>query len=190
MKQEWIPKKAENLAEELDDSDLPGFESFSRIRALLAQSRIPAMLEMVEEYEEAETPLLVFSAHKAPIKALENRSGWAIITGETSAEDRFDIVKRFQEGKLNGVGLTIGAGGVGLTLTRASNILFVDLDWKPSMNIQAEDRAHRIGTNADNILIKRMVVPITHLILIFKTFLSGSFRLLIELWKRVSSSVL
>ncbi len=151
------PKKAENLAEKLDDSDLPGFESFSRIRALLAQSRIPAMLEMVEEYEESETPLLVFSAHKAPIEALENRPGWAIITGDTPAEARFDIVKRFQEGNLKGVGLTIGAGGIGLTLTRASNLLFVDLDWKPSMNIQSEDRAHRIGTTANSILIKRMV---------------------------------
>jgi SNF2 family DNA or RNA helicase len=149
-------KDEEAIQAELETADLPGFEKFSEIRALLAKSRIPAVLEMVEEYEETETPLLVFSAHKAPIEALKDRAGWAIITGDTSAEERFNIVKLFQEGKLKGVGLTIQAGGVGLTLTRASNVLFVDLDWTPAMNIQAEDRAHRISQK-DNVLIKRMV---------------------------------
>lgn len=133
-------KDEEAIQAELEMADLPGFEKFSEIRALLAKSRIPAMLEMVEEYEESETPLLVFSAHKAPIEALKDRAGWAIITGDTSAEERFNIVKLFQSGKLKGVGLTIQAGGVGLTLTRASHALFVDLDWTPAMNIQAEDR--------------------------------------------------
>lgn len=150
------PDKVENLVEALDGIELPSFKQFSSIRALLAKSRIPAMLTIVEEYEESEIPLVVFSAHTAPIEALKNRPGWEIITGETSAEQRFKIVDLFQEGKLKGVGLTIGAGGVGLTLTRGSNILFVDLAWKPSMNIQSEDRLHRIGTKANKILIKRL----------------------------------
>ncbi len=150
-------KDEEAIQAELEMADLPGFEKFSELRALLAKSRIPAMLEMVEEFEESETPLLVFSAHRAPIEALKDRAGWAIITGNTSAEERFNIVKLFQSGKLKGVGLTIQAGGVGLTLTRASHALFVDLDWTPAMNIQAEDRICRIGQTSDKVLIKRMV---------------------------------
>jgi hypothetical protein len=148
--------KSESLQKQLELSDLPGFESFSKIRALLAQSRIPAMLEMVEEYEESQTPLLVFSAHTAPIEALADRPGWAIITGDTPAEKRFQIQTDFQAGKLKGVGLTVGAGGVGLNLTHASNVLFVDLDWTPALNIQSEDRACRIGQTSDKVLIKRM----------------------------------
>lgn len=148
--------KSESLQKQLELSDLPGFESFSKIRALLAQSRIPAMLEMVEEYEETQTPLLVFSAHTAPIEALADRPGWAIITGDTPAEKRFQIQTDFQAGKLKGVGLTVGAGGVGLNLTHASNVLFVDLDWTPALNIQSEDRACRIGQTSDKVLIKRM----------------------------------
>jgi SWI/SNF-related matrix-associated actin-dependent regulator 1 of chromatin subfamily A len=151
------PKKVQVLEDQLDATDLPGFESFSHIRALLAQSRIPAMLEIVEEYEETETPLLVFSAHKAPIKVLKGRDGWAIIDGDTPAEMRFQIQKRFQAGELKGVGLTINAGGVGLTLTHASHALFVDLDWTPAMNIQSEDRICRIGQKSSVVLIKRMV---------------------------------
>ena len=145
----------DSVVADLDASSLPAFSAFSAIRAKLAESRIPAMLEIVESYEDAETPLVVFSAHRKPIDELSRREGWAVITGDTKAEDRRDIVHAFQSGALKGIGLTIQAGGVGITLTRASNVLFVDLDWTPAANIQAEDRLLRIGQES-NVLVMRM----------------------------------
>lgn len=154
-----LSKKMDKLAESLDltASSLPAFSEFSEIRAKLAEIRIPAMIETVEGYEDSETPLIVFSAHRAPVDELESREGWAIITGDTPGKERQETVDLFQAGKLKGIGLTIAAGGVGINLTAASHLLFVDLDWTPANNAQAEDRACRIGQNADSVLVKRMV---------------------------------
>lgn len=89
--------------------------------------------------------MVVFSAFRAPIEALAALDGWRIITGDTPQSERENIVRDFQAGRLRGVGATIAAAGTALTLTRSSNVLFVDRDWTPANNIQAEDRAHRIG---------------------------------------------
>ena len=120
--------------------ELPPFEEFSKIRYELAKSRIPAMLEYVENAEEQDVPLVVFSSHLPPLDALLVREGWAVISGDTPPHRRQEIVRDFQDGKLKGVGVSIKAGGVGLTLTRAWKALFVDLDWTPAANTQAEDR--------------------------------------------------
>jgi SNF2 family DNA or RNA helicase len=55
------------------------------------------------------------------------------------------------------VGLTFLAGGTGLTLTHAWAALFVDLDWVPANNVQAEDRLARIGQRASKVEIIRLV---------------------------------
>lgn len=144
-----LRKKLDNMYDEyqevIDMEELPPFEAFSGLRSDLASSRIPAMLELVESHEEEEVPLIVFSAHRNPIIELGKRDGWEIITGDTKSEERQKIVNRFQAGELRGVGLTIQAGGVGLTLTKAWKAIFVDLDWTPALNQQAEDRLCRIG---------------------------------------------
>jgi SWI/SNF-related matrix-associated actin-dependent regulator of chromatin subfamily A-like protein 1 len=138
------------------------FEKLSAVRAALASAKIPAMVAHIEEYEE---PLVVFSAHRAPVDLLREREGWRVITGDTSSEERSEIVERFQNGELKGIGCTIKAGGVAITLTRACHELFVDREWTPGLNAQAEDRCYRIGQKrgvlvkvleADHILDSRM----------------------------------
>ena len=155
--QRHLGKLYDSIQHYFDEGRLPPFEKLSEARAKLAASRIPAMLDFVEDYEEAGQPLVVFSAYKAPIEKLGERDGWAIITGDVSAAKRQEIVREFQAGNLKGVGITIAAGGAGLTLTRASAVLFVDLDWVPARNAQAVDRIRRIGQMASSIQVIRMV---------------------------------
>ncbi|MDP3768345.1 MAG: C-terminal helicase domain-containing protein, partial [Dehalococcoidia bacterium] len=121
------------------------FQKISGFRARLAKIKIEAMLELVESYEEAEEPVVIFSAHRAPIDLLGKRAGWAIITGDTNPEKRTAIEEAFQRGELRGIGCTIRAGGVAITLTRSCNAILVDREWDPDLNDQAEDRILRIG---------------------------------------------
>ena len=137
-------------------SGVPGFEEISAGRAALAKAKIPALLEFAEEYEEQEEPLVIFSAHRAPIDIFANREGWAVITGDTPAKARTDIEDAFQAGKLKGVACTIKAGGVAITLTRACHAVFVDREWSPKINEQAEDRLARIG-QARGVVIHRLI---------------------------------
>lgn len=122
------------------------FAEMSRARAALAAAKIRAAEEIVEEYEDAGKPLLVLSDHRAPVLAIGSRDGWAAIHGDVSAEERHRIVSDFQSGKIrHGVAVSIRAGGVGITLTRASDVLRIDRAFTPGLNAQAEDRVHRIG---------------------------------------------
>src|SRR5262249_12564802 len=111
----------------LTGGELPPFDQFSSVREKLAKGRIGALHKIVEQHEECGTPLVVFSAHTRPVRSLQDRAGWGVITGDTPASRRQRIVEDFQAGKLKGVAATIQAGGTGLTLTRASTVLFVDL---------------------------------------------------------------
>uniref|UniRef100_A0A9I9CPT4 SWI/SNF-related matrix-associated actin-dependent regulator of chromatin subfamily A-like protein 1 n=1 Tax=Cucumis melo TaxID=3656 RepID=A0A9I9CPT4_CUCME len=68
------------------------------------------------------------------------------IDGGTPPAMRQALVSDFQQkDSIMAAVLSIKAGGVGLTLTAASTVIFTELSWTPGDLIQAEDRAHRIG---------------------------------------------
>lgn len=139
-------EKASSIAEVTSQLRL-ALHEISGARAAIATAKIPFLMDMVESFEEEEQPALVFSAHRAPILALQGRQGWATIIGGVDAMKRKEIEAKFQEGKLIGVAGTIGAMSEAITLTRAGHVLFVDRSWTFKDNQQAEDRAHRIGQN-------------------------------------------
>eukprot|EP00758_Cryptobia_borreli_P005328 Tbor_TRINITY_DN4843_c0_g1::TRINITY_DN4843_c0_g1_i1::g.1359::m.1359 len=52
--------------------------------------------------------------------------------------------------------LSTRAGGLGINLQAANNVILYDSDWNPQMDLQAQDRAHRIGQKR-NVLIFRFI---------------------------------
>lgn len=117
----------------------------SAARKVLALAKLPAAMQIVEACEDAGRPLIVASAHREVCEHLAKRKGWAMIAGGVGNDERTRIVADFQAGKLRGIAMTIKAGGVGLTLTAAADMVAVDLEWNPALNEQLFARIHRIG---------------------------------------------
>lgn len=65
------------------------------------------------------------------------------ITGETKQSERTSLVSEFQKGAFRVMGVSTTAGGVALTLDRASTGVILDETWDPDDQTQAEDRIHR-----------------------------------------------
>jgi hypothetical protein len=134
-------------------TNMAEFEDMSALRAQLAEVKAEAALEVVEEYEDAGEPVVVFSAHRAAVDLIGSRAGWAIISGDTPNDKRTQIEDAFQRGELRGIAANILAGGVAITLTRASHAIFIDRLWTPALNAQAEDRICRIGQTRGCVIV-------------------------------------
>ena len=68
------------------------------------------------------------------------------LDGSVEANKRQDIVNKFNgDPSFDVLLLTTSVGGLGLNLTGADTVIFVEHDWNPQKDMQAMDRAHRIG---------------------------------------------
>jgi SNF2 family DNA or RNA helicase len=67
----------------------------------------------------------------------------AVLTGDTT--DRAKPVHDFQSGSSPILLASLKAGGVGLNLTAADAVIHYDPWWNPAVEMQAVDRAHRLG---------------------------------------------
>ncbi|CAA0819897.1 chromatin remodeling factor18 [Striga hermonthica] len=116
-----------------------------------AEAKIPAVLDYLGTIIEAGCKFLIFAHHQPMIDSIhqflqKKKVGCIRIDGSTPAASRQALVTEFQEkDSVKAAVLSIKAGGVGLTLTAASTVIFAELSWTPGDMIQAEDRAHRIG---------------------------------------------
>ncbi len=68
------------------------------------------------------------------------------VVGGQSSQDRTETIARFQAGELDLICVTTGAGGVGITLTAADTIVFLQRPWSFVESEQMESRCHRIGS--------------------------------------------
>ncbi|KAJ2952402.1 hypothetical protein O0L34_g6710 [Tuta absoluta] len=83
------------------------------------------------------------------------------LDGATKVEARQPLVDRFNsDARVFAMILSTRSGGVGLNLTGADCVVFYDSDWNPTMDAQAQDRAHRIGQTRD-VHVFRLVTAAT-----------------------------
>ncbi|KAK4373713.1 hypothetical protein RND71_009097 [Anisodus tanguticus] len=72
------------------------------------------------------------------------------LDGSSTIMDRRDMVKDFQHrSDIFVFMLSTRAGGLGINLTAADTVIFYESDWNPTLDLQAMDRAHRLGQTKD-----------------------------------------
>ncbi|EGD74893.1 hypothetical protein PTSG_07121 [Salpingoeca rosetta] len=83
------------------------------------------------------------------------------LDGSVSFEDRKEEIRRFHEDDECFVFLlSTRAGGLGLNLVGADTCIIYDSDWNPQVDLQAQDRCHRIG-QSKTVLVFRLITANT-----------------------------
>lgn len=119
-------------------------------------------LDAVEEIVSGtDRGIIVFTVFIATAKSIYSRlskSGveCGIIIGETPLEERENVRIKLNSGEIKVAVVNIRAGGVGLNMQGASIAIFVDKEWNPLYQEQAENRIHRIGQNENVHIISLM----------------------------------
>lgn len=119
----------------------------NNLRQLAARGKLPTALAWIADFMASGEPLVVFAEHIATQRAvLERFPDAAHIFGADTTHNRQRAVDAFQrEDGPQLIVCSMKAASQGITLTRASNVAFLELDWTPARHDQAEDRLHRIG---------------------------------------------
>ena len=103
--------------------------------------------------------VVVFAQSKQLIDLLgarmaEKELTYCRITGDEDAMTRQSAIDMFQDGKRQFILCTLGAGSTGITLTKASVMVFLQRSWSAVEMTQAENRAHRIGSEQHESILR------------------------------------
>lgn len=128
----------------------------AELRQLAAQAKLPAALEWVEERVEAGLSVVVAAHHRPIVDELAAAWGDVKIQGGMSTTQVEANKQAFQDGEAPVIVVSIAAGGVGHTLTRAQDMLFVEHPWTPADLDQMVARIHRKGQDG-SVLVTHML---------------------------------
>nr|WP_241022050.1 SNF2-related protein [Burkholderia sp. Ac-20353] len=132
-----------------------------------ASGKVGRLFELVDEIHASHEKVLVFTQFREMGELLRGwlgeRYGRApqFLHGGVARKRRDDMVEHFQHDRTERVFLlSLKAGGTGLNLTAASNVIHFDLWWNPAVEAQATDRAYRIGQRS-NVQVHRLITEAT-----------------------------
>jgi SNF2 family DNA or RNA helicase len=135
--------------------------ALTRLYGLTGDVKVPLVVNMLQRWlaDPTKGKLCIFAHHISVLDAIRDhanlnnengsRSKYIRIDGKTPAKFRQEQITSFQSDPTVRVALLgITAAGVAVTLTASSTVWFAELFWTPALMIQAEDRCHRIGQQA------------------------------------------
>lgn len=124
---------------------------FMTLRSLASKGKVRQAVDFIRTFLANGKPLIVFCSLHEIVDDIRKAFPDAVtVTGRDSMHAKQAAVDAFQSGKSQLIICSIKAAGVGLTLTAASDVAFVEFPWTYADCCQCEDRAHRIGQR-DNV---------------------------------------
>ena len=119
----------------------------SILKQISAKGKVSGAIDIIHNTIDGGQKLIVFCFLKEVVQALKAEFRDAVtVTGDDNDRQKQWAVDRFQSDEsCRLIILNYRSGGTGLTLTAASNVLFVEWPWTAADCSQAEDRAHRNG---------------------------------------------
>ena len=128
-----------------------------------ASGKSQKLIDILNNILDNNEKVLVFTQYKEMGSILENiiKEEYSFdplfFHGSLNVKQREEIIKNFQEDFNHKIMiLSLKAGGLGLNLTSASNVIHYDLWWNPAVEDQATDRTYRIGQDK-NVMIHRFI---------------------------------
>ncbi|ESP05258.1 hypothetical protein LOTGIDRAFT_103296, partial [Lottia gigantea] len=110
---------------------------------------------LLQVFEKTHSKVLIFSLSTKLLDILEQyliSSSYEFrrLDGSVSNKKRMELVREFNKNPNIFIFLiSTKAGGLGLNLTGANRVVIFDPNWNPSHDLQAQDRAYRIGQRQD-----------------------------------------
>lgn len=124
---------------------------FMALRGIAARGKVAQAADFIRTVTDSGQPLVVFCSLHDVVDELRRAFPLAVtVTGRDNAVMKQAAVDAFQQGRTRLIICSIKAAGVGLTLTAASRVAFIEFPWTYADCQQCEDRCHRIGQR-DNV---------------------------------------
>ncbi|RIB16467.1 SNF2 family N-terminal domain-containing protein [Gigaspora rosea] len=132
-----------------------------------ASGKMILLESLLESLFERGHKVLIFSQFTTMLDIIDDWAtlfkGWNLcrIDGSIGQEDRRQQIHDFNTNpEIRLFILSTRAGGLGINLTAADTVIIYDSDWNPQMDLQAQDRVHRIGQTKP-VIIYRLVTANT-----------------------------
>lgn len=145
--------------QEVEDNGL-FISSLVKLRQFTSKIKAQESIDFLQNYVESKQKIVVFCNFIETANFIYEhfKDNAVIFTGENNIQQKQDAVDRFQNSEDCYIFVgTIGAAGVGITLTSADTSLFIEEAWSPSDNIQAQDRIHRASQKSKNVRIIKFI---------------------------------
>ncbi|KAD6119634.1 hypothetical protein E3N88_10905 [Mikania micrantha] len=133
----------------------PPMQSFDPAKMLTDSGKLQTLDILLKRLRAGNHRVLLFAQMTKMLNIIEDymnyrKYRYLRLDGSSTIMDRRDMVNDFQHrSDIFVFLLSTRAGGLGINLTAADTVIFYESDWNPTLDLQAMDRAHRLGQTKD-----------------------------------------